>query len=376
MERHLDYLVELLQDMGHQPHVLTTAFPTGKNWSRCPVHVVDSSTSFFGPRWWIGSRRVFQSLHHKEPFDAILSEGFAAAPLGRLENRPPMAEFSQGLQAEHFINQWREFRTVKDVLQYIFIRVPENIALTAVDCYSSRSLTRFWGSAPHICRRHRLFYRIDSSKIELFHNWLDDRFTPAPDDREQRRSEWGAVPSDTVFLFNSVLSRQKGAHVALRAFLAMAEKHSNTHLVIVGDGPEFKTLKTFTERSAFSQRIHLWGHRPNTEIPGILSAADVFLLPTLRIEGLPYTAMESAWAGLPAIGTRCGGTPEALGESALYVRPGSIRDLTRAMILLAGNPEERRRRGETARRYAHLLFQKNTAREKLASFFSQINTKE
>jgi glycosyltransferase involved in cell wall biosynthesis len=70
----------------------------------------------------------------------------------------------------------------------------------------------------------------------------------------------------------------------------------------------------------------------------LLSAADVFLLPTYS-EGLPYALLECMAAGVPPITTRVGAIPDVAlaGVHAIFVPQQNPEAIARAIELLAGN---------------------------------------
>ena len=371
MERHLDLLVDLLRPLA-EVHVLTTAFPPGRNWDGCAVHAVDSPPAFHGRAWWRRSREAFLSLREKPPFRAVISEGYAGAPLAALPGFPPAAVFLHGFGPEHLVNRWREVRGLKDFARYGLVQVPENLLFSFIEARFCRSARWVWAVGERIQRIVRC-YGVHPGRIHHFPNWLDDGFRPSPGDRERHRAAWGAS-GGAVFLFNSVLSRQKGAAEALSGFALHARRRAGTKLVVVGEGEEAGALRRETARLGLEDRVLFLGHRPHAEIAGLLSAADVFLMPTLRIEGLPYSTIEAACLGLPVIASPRGGVTEVLGDQALYAPPGNARRLSEAMDRLSEAPGLRGRIGAALRERALPRFQAGPARRKLAQWVGEINS--
>jgi glycosyltransferase involved in cell wall biosynthesis len=67
------------------------------------------------------------------------------------------------------------------------------------------------------------------------------------------------------------------------------------------------------------------GAVPNTEIPAYLNASDVFLNPTMRIEGLPIVIVEALACGKPVIAHRIGGIPTVVenGVNGVLLAPST-----------------------------------------------------
>ncbi len=73
----------------------------------------------------------------------------------------------------------------------------------------------------------------------------------------------------------------------------------------------------------------------------------MFILPSIK-EGLPYTLLEAASAGLPLISTYVGGIPEIIedGKNGLLVPPKNFNALAEAIKKLVANSELRMRFSE------------------------------
>lgn len=125
------------------------------------------------------------------------------------------------------------------------------------------------------------------------------------------------------------LHPQKG----LRYLLSAATLLPKARFVVAGDGPERKELEDEARALRLGERFEFLGHRD--DVPALLHAADVFVLPSLY-EGLPVSVLEAMAAGTPVVATAVGGTDEAVvhGESGILVPPrdpaalaGAIRDV-------------------------------------------------
>jgi glycosyltransferase involved in cell wall biosynthesis len=90
--------------------------------------------------------------------------------------------------------------------------------------------------------------------------------------------------------------------------------------------------------------IRLLGPRPNTEIPSLLAAADVFVLPSWH-EGLGLSAVEAGAAGVPVIGAETGGLANLLADECGYsFTPRDVGSLKQALQAMRSDPAEARRR--------------------------------
>jgi len=108
--------------------------------------------------------------------------------------------------------------------------------------------------------------------------------------------------------------------------------------------------------------VKLLGSVSDQALHASLYAADVFLLPGLHIpndvEGFGIVFLEAALAGTPAIATRAGGMPEAVGqgEAGLLVEAADPEAMIDAVVLMFEEPGLRDRLAEQAERRAREEF--------------------
>jgi glycosyltransferase involved in cell wall biosynthesis len=131
------------------------------------------------------------------------------------------------------------------------------------------------------------------------------------------------------------------AEVVRRAMLQLPHLHA----VIAGVGPREADLRKAIADAGVSHRFHLLGRR--TDIPVIMTAADVFLL-TSQKEGTPNVLLEAQWFGCPVVATKAGGAADAVthNETGLLVDVDDIDGLTTALVELLANPERCARLGK------------------------------
>jgi len=112
---------------------------------------------------------------------------------------------------------------------------------------------------------------------------------------------------------------------------------SAPQLLIVGDGPLRSDLERVAAAAAPRGMVMFTGSRD--DVPRLLSAMDVFVLPSIN-EALPIVILEAMAAGLPVVATEVGGVPEIVehGKTGLLVPPGSEEALYCAVQRLASDP--------------------------------------
>lgn len=115
-------------------------------------------------------------------------------------------------------------------------------------------------------------------------------------------------------------------------------------LVIVGDGPERKTLKTMIQNTGLDKKVYLIGQKNKEELAWLLAASDTFILNSGH-EPFPLAAIEAMSAGIPVITTAVGASPELIrqGENGFMVKYNDEFNLVEAIKTVWQNPELRER---------------------------------
>jgi glycosyltransferase involved in cell wall biosynthesis len=92
-------------------------------------------------------------------------------------------------------------------------------------------------------------------------------------------------------------------------------------------------------------------------LPRLLSAADVYVLPTLA-DNLPYTILEAMGCAVPVVATSVGGIPEQIvdGETGLIVPPAQPAELGNAILNMLSNPKRAKSMGTNGRCRAATLY--------------------
>ena len=174
-------------------------------------------------------------------------------------------------------------------------------------------------------------------------------------DRATVRTEMGIRPDDIVVSSVGRLHPQKNYPFFLKTAEMIRAKFPSVRFVIIGDGKERPALESMIADLGLQDAVLLPGFRP--DIPHILQAFDIFVLPSLY-EGLSRALMEAMAAGLPCVVTDVGGDAEAVvqGKTGFVLPAGDEEGFTSSLETLLRNPDLRRSMGSAARERAHKLF--------------------
>ena len=179
------------------------------------------------------------------------------------------------------------------------------------------------------------------------------RFRPDPTARARLRAEL-AVPDDrVVVVLVSRLVRHKGYPELLAAL-----RDSSAELWVVGERLESdhgEDMEPYFAAASLGGRLRRLGYRE--DIPAVLAAADIFVLPS-HFEGLPMSVIEAMLSGLPVVASNIRGPREQVvdGQTGLLVPPAEVPALACALRRLEGDATLRARMGAAGRRLAEALY--------------------
>jgi len=160
--------------------------------------------------------------------------------------------------------------------------------------------------------------------------------TPRPQvaDGSAARERLGMSTQDRIVLTIGRFIDVKGHHYLLDAVPDVVRRQPDVRFVWVGGGPMEQELRERVASMGLDGCVCFAGQRG--DVPDLLAAADLFLLPSL-VEGLPLVVLEAMAAGLPVVGTRVPGTSEVVadGVTGRLVPPGELHPGSDAAALVA-----------------------------------------
>jgi glycosyltransferase involved in cell wall biosynthesis len=185
---------------------------------------------------------------------------------------------------------------------------------------------------------------MDLAKLHVLHNALPpSAFAPVePTELD--------LPSPRVVCVANLID-YKGHRYLVEAMERLREEGLGASLILVGDGRERAHLEEQVRRSGVPTAF--LGARQ--DVPAILAASDVFVLPSLQ-EGMSNAVMEAMAAGLPVVVTDVGGNSEAVAGNGLMCAPADAGALADHLRGLLTDDARRADLGKRAREHAEGAF--------------------
>lgn len=130
--------------------------------------------------------------------------------------------------------------------------------------------------------------------VRIIYNGIDtNRFKPNKENRSLIRDELG-IPQDSVAIVCVGRFTKQKNQMWLIYFMGLAIQY-NVYLILIGEGELKECCMREAEERGLISNIRFLGHR--NDIPDLLNASDVFILPSLY-EGYPISALEAQACGL------------------------------------------------------------------------------
>ncbi len=337
-------LIETMSSRGHEVVAVCTDGPNAEAVRSRGIRVesIPFARRMVAIRQHIQSYKMLCKLLQNERFDIVHVHTPIAAALGRLAawrmHVPKVVYTAHGFyfHEQMPMPKWLFFV----VLEWLLGRITDVLFTQAEeDAVTAR---RF-----RLCR---------GGVIEAIKNGVDPaRFFPSADlkTRLVKRKEHNNSLDDCIIVIVGRLVAEKGyieLFVAMREVEAVlwvvGERLSSDHAAGIDHH-----IREIQSDPKLANKIRFLGQR--TDVPELLRAADIFVLPSHR-EGMPRSILEAMMSRLPVVATNIRGSREEVidRQTGFLVTPRAPQELARALKALTDDQHLRLQMGETGRKRA------------------------
>jgi len=248
---------------------------------------------------------------------------------------------------------------------------PSSLPVRAALALRNRLLVRAdaFVAISSVLEQELLEHGVPAERIHRIPNGVDIQSFRPPEagERESLRRQLSLPVEAALVVYTGRLVSYKGLPLLLRIWTEVARRHTEAHLVLVGEGGSDihnceAELRSMARADGGSARVHFAGAVEH--VGDYLRAADVFVFPSEE-EAFGLSVVEAMATGLPVVATTAGGLVDVVSEEngALPVRLGDGEELTAALDRVLSDPELARTLGERGRRTAVAKFGLESVRD-------------
>lgn len=171
-------------------------------------------------------------------------------------------------------------------------------------------------------------------------------------EKQNIRSRWGLPQDSLVVLLLSRLVPKKGAHVVLESWPEILREVPNAYLWIVGGGDQDYEgyLQNLIQALGVSDTARLQGAVPAEVTASCYQASDLYVFPTLTVEGQSLALLEGMSSGVACVASDHEGARDIYSsDEVLFVEDPNIEDaFVEPVVRLLRDPHLREKMGASA----------------------------
>ena len=360
--RYCATLAKGLIGLGHEVLVFIPRQINGAE-SAVPGAEVRCVPRYQGPlRHFIDAYRLYQVAQFYDPDYVLATHSFSFTPVGSLSFvynlRYALAIIGSDVQ------HYAAAKGATGVLRrFLFQRALRQAkALICISRYSGELL--------------RAVLPIPPNKLCTVYMGLDEqRFIQSDEERVKFLREKLGLEGKTILLTVARLVPRKGYDQMLKALRRIVSTYPDIHYLIVGRGPDEARLRRMVRNLELVPNVTFAGYVPEEELNNYYDLADIYVMPSRQegeeVEGFGLAFIEASARGVPVIGGRHGGVPEAIldGQTGYLVDPLNPDEIAKRVVELIEDPSLRQKLGEQGRkRVLEYFTARRMAQETIAVF--------
>jgi len=182
-------------------------------------------------------------------------------------------------------------------------------------------------------------YNITPDKIDIISNGVDtNRFKTGLRNNDLLLKH-NIKNTDKVILTVGRLVERKGHHNLILAMDEIIKSKPNAKLIIIGSGPEEKSLLALTNKLRLNSCITFLNNINDEELIQYYQSADIFTMPNITLkdgdtEGFGLVFLEANACSKPVVGGQAGGAIEAIihNETGLLVNGYNVDEIANSIL--------------------------------------------
>lgn len=178
-------------------------------------------------------------------------------------------------------------------------------------------------------------YKVDPTKITVtYMGYNQSLFKPQAQTAIKKVKAKYKLEGDYI-IYVGTLQPRKNIKRLIEAF---AQINSDKKLVIVGKkGWMYDQIFVVVKKLKLESKIIFTDFVPETDLPPLLSGAELYVLPSLH-EGFGIPVVEAQACGTPVIVSNTSSLPEVVGDSGIKIDPNNTKDIKEGIVKVLNDP--------------------------------------
>ena len=222
----------------------------------------------------------------------------------------------------------------------------------------------------HAARDIARLMAVPRERIRVALEGVSDAYRPSESDGDIRAAaaRVGLSVDARWLMYVGGFGPHKHVDLLVQAHARVAERHPSPPLALVLAGADadgfhehVAAIRDAIRACGTERLVRFTGYLPDEELRQLHSGAVALVLPSAS-EGFGLPAVEAARCGTPVVATTASPLPHVLAGGGLFVAPGDLEALTRAVERLLTDERQRRAMGAVALERAQALSWPRSAR--------------
>lgn len=141
-----------------------------------------------------------------------------------------------------------------------------------------------------------------------------EKFKPHFNNKELAKISLGLDSNKLLIMSIRRLKKRMGIDNLIKAFKIISDNYSDLELIIGGKGDYKNELIKLVKELKLTNNIKFVGFIPDDKLSDFYEAADIFVVPSIDLEGFGLVTTEAMAVGTLVVGTPIGGNKEVIGD--------------------------------------------------------------
>jgi glycosyltransferase involved in cell wall biosynthesis len=362
-ERYVYELSRKLIEYGHEVTIFTSNFPKGKTFEVIDGIRVRRFRIFGRPlRNPIVPSLLFSIIREIEDFDVIHAHnehGFSTlicTLVKTVKGKKPLIITCHG--------QLKFNTALKDFIERMYSRSLGVMIFKSADVIIALSPSD---------KRYILSFGVNEGKVRVIPNAINLQKLLAFKRSDLALFREIGFEGKRLVLFVGPIIKRKGVDVLLKAIPKVVKEHKDVRFVFTGDGDFKEKAFEIAKRENIEDFICFTGRLTEKELYNIYQLSELIVLPSIS-EGVPTSILEAFAFSKPVVSTKIPGIYDYFNEVAYLINPGSVDELSSAIITLLEDRKLAKCMGEKGRELISKNFTWDTIVMKILEIYREVLT--